>query len=183
MSKVIKEMELNDLRGTFKDVRDLVLLSFDKLDAQGEYTLRKTLREKKIRLKQVKNTLTRKVFKEMNFSVPDDSDYWKKPTVVAFGPAAVATISKAIDAELRGPKTAAKYREKVKVKGAIADGQPIAFDLAKTMPTREELIGQIVGMILGPAQSIAACLTGPASSVASQIQTIAEKKEEGAPAA
>lgn len=183
MSKVIKEMEMNDLRGTFKDVRDLVLLTFDKLDSQNEFNLRKALREKKIRLKQVKNTLTRRVFKELNFSVPDESDYWKQPTVLAFGPAGVATISKAVEAELKDPKKAAKYREKVKVKGAIADGQPVAFDLAKTMPTREELIGQIVGMILGPAQSIAACLTGPASEVASQIQTIAEKKEDAAPAA
>jgi ribosomal protein L10 len=183
VSKVIKKMEMDDLRGTFKDVRDLVLLTFDKLDSQGEYGLRKALREKKIRLKQVKNSLTRKVFKELNFSVPDESDYWQKPTVLAFGPAGVATISKAVEAELKDPKKAAKYRETVKVKGAIADGQPVAFDLAKTMPTREELVGQIVGMILGPAQSIAACLTGPAGEVASQIQTIADKKEDGAPAA
>ncbi|MFO0846134.1 MAG: 50S ribosomal protein L10 [Gemmataceae bacterium] len=183
MSKVIKQMEIDDLRGTFKEVRDLVLLTFEKLDAQSEYALRKALREKKVRLKQVKNSLTRKVFKELNFSVPDESDYWAKPTVLAFGPPGVATVSKAIDAELRNPKTAAKYRERVKVKGAIADGQPVAFDVAKTMPTREELIGQIVGMILGPASSIAACLTGPAGEVASQIQTLADKKEDGAPAA
>ena len=38
-------------------------------------------------------------------------------------------------------------------------------------------------MILGPGASIAGCLTASASQVASQIQTIAEKKpEEGEPA-
>ncbi len=182
MSKVIKEMELNDLRRTFEHVRDLVLLTFNKLDSGGEFQLRKSLREKKIRLKQVKNSLTRKVFKELNFAIPDDSDYWKQSTVLAFGPAGVATVSKAIEAELKNPKNAAKYNETIKIKGAIADGQPVTFELAKSMPTREELIGEIVGMILGPAQSLAACLTGPASQVASQIQTLAEKTEE-APAA
>lgn len=179
MSKVIKQMELDDLRRTFKDVRDMVVLSIEKLDSQGTYNLRRSLRAQQIRLKVVKNTLTRKVFKEMNISVPDNSDYWKNPTTLAFGPGAIAQVSKAIDAELRNPKNVAVYKDKVTIKGAIADGQPVAFDVAKSMPTREELIAQIVGMILGPAQSIAGCLTGPASSVASQIATIADRKEEG----
>ena len=48
--------------------------------------------------------------------------------------------------------------------------------LALKMPTREEAIAQIVGMILGPASAIAGCLTGPISQVASQIQKIGEKK-------
>ena len=53
---------------------------------------------------------------------------------------------------------------------------------ALVMPTRLEAIGEIIGMILGPASAIAGCLTGPGAQVASQIATIADKKEE-APAA
>lgn len=181
MSKLIKEMEMNDLRRHLKDVRDLVILSVNKLDSQADYLFRKTMREKKIQLKMVKNSLTRKVFKELNISVPDDSDYWKKSTVLAWGAGSIGQVSKDIDAELRNPKHAEKYREKVTVKGAIADGQPVTFDVAKAMPTREELIAQIVGMILGPGSAIAGCLTGPASAVASQIEQIS-KKEEGAEA-
>jgi len=37
-------------------------------------------------------------------------------------------------------------------------------------------------MILGPASQIAGCLMGPVSQVASQVQQISEKKEEGATA-
>ena len=51
------------------------------------------------------------------------------------------------------------------------------------MPTRLEAIGEVIGMILGPAQTIAAQLIGPASELASQLKTISEKKEEAAPAA
>ena len=39
MSKVIKQMEMDDLRRTFDGVRDLVVLTSNKLTAQGEYTL------------------------------------------------------------------------------------------------------------------------------------------------
>ena len=62
MSKFIKQMEMNALRETFQDVRDLVVLSVKGLNCHAEHTLRSTLRKKKIRLKQVKNSLTRRVF-------------------------------------------------------------------------------------------------------------------------
>jgi ribosomal protein L10 len=143
------------------------------------------LRKKNIRLKLVKNSLTRRVFQDLNFAVPDDSPFWQKSTVLAFGGGSIKELSKEIEAELRNPKTAALYREKVVVKGAIADGQPVAFDQALKMPTRLEVIGQIVGCLIGPASQIAGCLVGPASQVASQIKQIGEKKDEaaGAPAA
>jgi len=182
MSKVIKQMQMDDIRNAFKGVRDLVVLQFDKLGSHGEYTIRKNLREKKIRLKQVKNTLTRRVFREMNLSVPDDSPYWAKSTILAWGGNSIKELSQAVDGELTSPKTRPLYKDKVTVKGAIADGQPVTFDQAKKMPSREDILAQIVGMIMGPASQIAGCLMGPVSQVASQVQQISEKKEE-APAA
>ena len=184
MSKVIKQMEMDDLKRTFDGVRDLVVLSAERLTAQGEYQLRKVLRGKNIRVRVVKNTLTRKVFRDMDMHVPDDSPYWQRPTMLAWGGGSIAALSREVEAELRAAKNAPLYREKVTIKGAIADGQPVAFDVAKSMPTREELIAQIVGMILGPGSAIAGCLTGPISAVASQIEKVGEPKEgEAAPAA
>jgi large subunit ribosomal protein L10 len=183
MSKVIKQMEMDDLKRTLQGVRDLVVLSAEKLTSQGEYTLRKVMRTKKVRLKVVKNSLTRKVFRELDLQVPDDSPFWRKPTMLAWGPGSIAQIGRDLEAELRAPKNAPLYREKVTIKGGIVDGQPMPFDVLKTIPTREELIAQLVGMILGPGSAIAGCLTGPIATVAGQIQQLAEKKEEEAPAA
>jgi len=183
MSKVIKQMEMDDLKRAFGNVRDMVVLTIDKLTAQSDYTLRSRLRKKQIRLRVVKNTLCRKVFKELNFSIPDDSPYWQRMTMLAFGgPGSIKELSKEVKAELDSPKNAGMYREKVKIKGAIADGQPVDFKTALELPTRLEVIGQIIGALLGPASAIAGCLIGPAGQVASQIEQISEKKEE-APAA
>ena len=44
MSKVIKQMEMDALRNTFKGVRDLAVLSVSKLNSHGEYTFRAALR-------------------------------------------------------------------------------------------------------------------------------------------
>jgi large subunit ribosomal protein L10 len=185
MSKLIKEMQMASIKDTFKEVRDLVVLSVKGLDCHADHAFRAALRKKQIRLQVVKNSLTRKVFGEMGMAISEDSPYWTGPTTLAFASPgiSISEISRAIDAELKNAKMAAAYKDKVNVKGAIAEGQPVGFDVALKMPTRLEAIAQIVGMIVGPGSAIAGCLTGPASQVASQIQTISEKKEEPAAAA
>lgn len=179
MSKAVKEMEMETLRGTFANVRDLVVLSISKLPAQAEYNLRATLRKKKIRVQMVKNTLTRRVFRELGLNIPDSSPYWSGPTALVWGEGSIAEVSRELDGELKGLKTAPLYKEKVNVKGAVADGEPISYEQALKMPTRLEAIGQILSAILAPAGAVAACLTGPAAQVASQVKTLAEKEEEG----
>jgi large subunit ribosomal protein L10 len=184
MSKVIKEMQMDAIKDTFKEVRDLVVLSVKGLDCHADHTLRAALRKKSIRLQVVKNSLTRKIFGDMGIAVRGDSPYWAGPTTLAWGAPgiSIAEVSRAIEAELKNTKTAATYKDKVAVKGAIAEGQPVGFDVALKMPTRLEAIAQVVGTIIGPGAAIAGCLTGPASQIASQIQTISEKKEEPAAA-
>jgi len=182
MSKVIKQMEMASLKNTFKDVRDLAVLSVKKLTCKGEESLRTSMRKKKIRLKMVKNSLARKVLHDLGLNVSDDSKYWQGPTVFAWGAGSVAELTQAIETELKQVKLAALYKEKVVPKGAIADGQEVAWDVALKMPTRLEAIGRVIGQALAPASRIAGQLRGPASKVAGQIKTISEKKEEVAPA-
>jgi large subunit ribosomal protein L10 len=181
MSKVIKQMEMDALTQTFQKVRDLVVLSVKGLDCHADHALRSKLRKKNIRLQVVKNSLTRRVFGELGMKINPESPYWRGPTVVAFGASSIAELSRAVESELKAPKTAGLYKEKVVVKGAIFEGQEVSFKQALEMPTHEEVLGQIVAMILGPASALAGCLTGPASQVASQIQKIAEKEPEAKP--
>jgi len=189
MSKVIKQMEMNDIRRTFDGVRDMVVLTTNKLSAQGEYVFRASLRKKGVRVRQVKNTLARRVFREMNLAIPDDSPFWAKQTMLAWGGDSIAGLSKEVDAELKNPKNATLYRskqeERITVKGAIADGSPVTFDQAKAMPTRADLLAQIVGMILSPGAQVAGCLEGPAKSLAACVKSVEEKleKSEGEAAA
>src|SRR4051812_15989301 len=119
MSKVIKQMEMDALRNTFKGVRDLVVLSAVKLDSLGEVTFRTALRKKNIRLQVVKNTLTRRVFREMDLHIADDSPYWKQPTLLAWGTSSVSELSREIETELKHPKHGPLYKDKVAIKGAI----------------------------------------------------------------
>jgi large subunit ribosomal protein L10 len=176
-------MELDALTKTFGGVRDVVLLGSERVGSLLEFTTRKTLREKKIRLQMVKNTLARKVFESNGVKI--DDKFWSGNTVVAWGGDSIKDLSKAIDALLKDiVKKNPKDEKKFTVKTAVADGQQVGLEMAMKMPTRLEAIGEIITMIMGPASELAACLTGPAAQVVSQIATIADKKEETpAPAA
>ena len=174
MSKAIKQMQMNSLKDTFKGVRDLLMLNIVGLDAINDNTIRLGLRKKGIRLHQVKNSLCRRVFGELGLNGEGLNE---GSTTLAWGAGSLKELSKEVEAIVK------KHDKKIKVKAALADGQAIPFAKALTMPTRQEAIGEIIGMILGPAQTIAAQLLGPAAQLASQLKTISEKKEDAAPAA
>jgi large subunit ribosomal protein L10 len=177
MSKHIKQMQMDVLSKTFDGVRDRVFLSASKVDAITENKVRLDLRKKNIAMLMVKNSLLRRVFADNKFDLADD--VWIGPTVVAWGGDSIKDLSKSVQAALlKGDK----FKDKVKVKAAMAEGLVISFDRALTMPTRKEAIGEIVAAMMGPAASIASALTAGASQLASQIQKISERKPEEAAA-
>jgi len=180
MSKQVKQMQMDVLAKTFQGVKDMVFLTGQGVDATTDNKVRLGLRKKNISLMMVKNSLLRRVFTESGIN-PDDKA-WVGTTVVAWGAESVKDLSKEIESTILKD---AKLKDKVKVKSALAEGQPVTFEQALKMPTRKEAIGEIIAALLGPASSIASALTSPASQIASQIQTISEKKPEGeaAPAA
>jgi large subunit ribosomal protein L10 len=180
MSKQVKQMQMDVLAKAFQGVKDMVFLTTKGVDATADNKVRLGLRKKNISLMMVKNSLLRRVFNDAGIN-PDEGT-WTGTTVVAWGAESVKDLSKEIEATILKD---AKLKDKVQVKSAMAEGQPITFAQALRMPTRKEAIGEIVAALIGPASSIAAALTGPAAQVASQIQTISEKKPEGdaAPAA
>jgi large subunit ribosomal protein L10 len=177
MSKVIKSMEMNALGQTFKEVRDFVVLSPSGVSAQADNQMRLTLRKKNIRLHIVKNSLVQRVFTDLGMTVQSDA-YWKGPTLLAWGGSSMAELSRELETLLR-------KNDKIKVKGAIADGQVVTFKQALSMPTRAEAIGRVIGLALSPASRLVSQILGPAARVAGQIKTLREKPEAApeAPAA
>jgi large subunit ribosomal protein L10 len=173
MSKQIKQLEMDALGKTFRDVRDLVALSVVGLDSKADNQLRLSLRKKNIRLQVIKNSLTRRVFGELGINA---TKIWEGPTTLAWGATSLAELSRELD-------TALGKNPKVKFKGAVADGQEVTFEQAKKMPTKAEAIGRVVMLALAPASRLLSQIRGPASQVASQIKTLSEKAEGEKPAA
>ena len=155
MSKIIKQMEMDALKQTFRDVRDLVALSTVGLNCQKDNQLRLTLRKKNIRLQVVKNSLARRVFDGLGLRA---TRFWEGPTTIAWGGNSLADLSRELD-------TLLKKNDKVKFKGAVADGQEVTFEQALKMPTRTEAIGRVLMLALSPAARLVGQILGPAGRV------------------
>lgn len=179
MSKKIKELELNDLRKTFKGVRDFVLLQPLKLDSAADYTMRKTLREKKIRVKMVKNTLVKKVFDENGVKV----DPGAGPTLLCWGADSPKALGTAVKDVLKQLRPDPKQPEKIKPKTGVADGTAITLEELSKIPTKQEAIGEVLAAVLGPGATLAAAIIGPATNLAGILKTLEDKGGEGAAAA
>lgn len=169
MSKQIKQMEMDSLRNTFKDVRDMVALSVDKLNCHVDHQMRSTLRKKNIRLQIVKNSLTRRVFDELGMSAPG---LWQGNTLLAWGGSSLADLSKELETLLK------KNDKVLKVKGAISEGQEITFQQALKMPTRAEALGRVISLALSPASRLISQILAPAGNLAGQIKTLSERVPE-----
>jgi len=181
MSKLIKQLEMDALKGTFEKVHDLVVLSISGLNCQADNSLRLSLRKKNIRLQVVKNSLTRRIFDELGLKVGADSGFWTGSTVMAYGAGSLAELSRALDGELKElVKKNAKLKDAVKIKGAICEGQEISFDRALKMPTRAEAIARVISLALTPASRLLGQIKAPASRVAAQIKTLSEKSADAA---
>ena len=174
MSKQIKQMQMDALKETFKDVREMVLLTVSGLDCTADNQLRANLRKKNIHVEMVKNSLARRAFGELGLDIPKGSPYWAGTTWLAWGPESVAELSQELDRQVLTNKA---LKDKVTVKGAIAEGQPLSFEQAKSRPTRAQALAAVVAAFMGPAQQIASQIAGPASQIASQIQKISERTE------
>jgi large subunit ribosomal protein L10 len=178
MSKKVKELELKSLQKTFKGVRDLLILEPVKLDSATDYELRKKLREKKIQVKMVKNSLVKKVFTENGVQ----ADAGSGPTLLVWGTESLKDLSTAVDGLIKDLKKDPKAPDKLKIKTAVSEGQPLTIEQAKKVPTRKEAIGSLLAAILGPGSAVSGCLVGPANQLAGVLKAI-EEKAPAAPAA
>ena len=179
MSKKIKAMELDALRAKIGEARDFVLVEPLKVDAGADYTFRKTLREKNIRVQMVKNSYAKKIFGEVNL---DAGEVWTKQTLLCFGGANVKELATTVDTAIKDSKKDPKAPEKYKVKTALADGQVVTLEDAKKMPTREEALGGILSALLAAGGNLLAAVNGPGSTLLAVVKAIEEKAEKGADA-
>ena len=175
--KEIKELELDDLRRRFRGVKDFVILQPLKVDAGTEFEFRKKLRDKKVAVRLVKNTLAKKVFTENGINL----DVWSGPTFLLWGTDSIKELATTVDTLVKELKKDPKAPDKFKEKTAVADGEAITIAVAKTRPTKQEAIGGVLAALLGPGSAVAGCLVGPGGQLAGILQAIEDKGEQAAP--
>jgi large subunit ribosomal protein L10 len=151
----------------------IYLADFSGIDVASVTELRRTLREAGVEYHVVKNRLAKLAASDAGLSSLER--YLEGPTAMAFvqeDPVAPAKILQGfID---RGGKLA--------IKTGLVDGQVLTAEavaqLAK-LPSREELIGKVVGSVQSPLYGLSAVLNGLLRGLVGALAAIKDQQAEG----
>jgi large subunit ribosomal protein L10 len=172
MSKYVKELMMDQLRSDLDGSRSLLILDLKNLDATAEHAMRRNLRKKSIRLRVLKNSLARRVFNELGMD--GLAKFLEGPSAIAWGGEGIAELAKEISAQV-------KTLKKPAIKGGAVDGVIVGpeqvEDITK-LPSREVLIGQVIGLLLGPARQALSLVSTPASTLVGQLEALVKRQQD-----
>jgi large subunit ribosomal protein L10 len=177
MSKAVKQMVIDQIKGRLGECREVLVLDTSRLDGVTDNRFRLALREKGIHLLQVKNTLAQRALADAGVGAMDA--VLTGPSTLVWGSEDIVSLSKEI-------ARWARDIQKLEIKGGAVEGQVVdaqgVVELSKS-PGRLELIGQISGLLLSPGARLAGALLGPGGVICGQLKAMSEKEEEAAAAA
>ena len=179
MSKYVKNLIADNLRGRLQGVDNAILVNVIGLKANLNTRLRTELRSKNIHVMVVKNSLARRAVADTPLA-PMFEDV-SGSTAICWGADDIVSLAKEVT-RLVGSKTF----DPLVPRGGVMDGAKLTADQVSEVskwPSREEQLSLLVGQILGPGSRIAGQLNGPGGSLVSQLKEKAKGEEEPAAAA
>jgi large subunit ribosomal protein L10 len=176
MSKPIKNLIASAYQQEFGDLDGAVLIDIRGVESNDTNALRTDLAGKSIKVRVIKNSLARNVFKDG--ALESLNEYLEGPAAMAYPVGEDASVV-GVARELIDW---AKKLENMEFKGAVMDGIAFGPDEIKKLseyPTKEEAQAQIVQIVLTPGQKLAGSILGPGRKLASLVKAIEEKLEKG----
>jgi len=153
----------------------LYLTNFAGLTVKQTDELRSRFREAGVDYQVTKNTLARLALDRID-GLDALDEHFSGPTAVAFSddPSKPARVIADFleDEDIERPELKAAY-----IEGEIYEGHE-ALESLKKLKSREELVGDIVGLLMAPAQNIVGGLQGPGQTLAGIVQSLAEREED-----
>lgn len=170
MDRAQKEVVVAELGNIFADSGVIVVAQYAGMSVAQMQDLRGRMREAGGSVRVAKNRLARIALEGK--PCEGMSEFLKGQNVLAYSEDPV-TAAKVVEAY-------AKDNEKLVVIGGAMGEEvldPAGVKAVAAMPSREELIATIAGMLGAPASNLAGAIGAPASNIAACIATIAEKDE------
>jgi len=153
----------------------LYLTNFEGLTVAQSNDLRGRFREAGVDYQVTKNTLARIALDRVEGKDALE-EFFAGPTAVAFSedPAKPARVIQDFveDEDVDRPKLKVAW-----IEGEMYD-DPEALDTLADLKSREELIGEIVGLLLSPAQNVVGSLQGSGQRLAGILQSLAEEEND-----
>lgn len=172
MTRDDKDQLINNLAQQISESKHFYLTNIEALDAEQSSSLRRKCFENEITLVVVKNTLLKKALEKI------EGDYEELYPVLKENTSVMLTETGSAPAKLI--KEFRKEWEKPVLKGAyveecayVGDDQ---LEVLASIKSKEELIGDIVGLLQSPAKNVVSALQSGGSTLAGLIKTLQEKE-------
>ena len=153
MAKVeLKQPIIDEIKGFLDGAVAATVVDYRGLTVAEDTALRKALREAGVHYKVFKNTLIKRAAEGTDFAQLDP---------VLDGPTALAVSKDDATAAARVFAKFAKTSPKLEIKGAVVEGKfydAKAVQALAEIPSREELLGRLLGSIKSPISNFARVL-------------------------
>lgn len=172
MNKDQKAQYIEDLAQDLSNANIFYLADTAELTVETINQLRRRCFQQGISLRVVKNTLLAKAMAKV-----EGKDYANLTEVLA-GPTSIM-FSEVGNAPAKLIKEFRKKSEKPLLKGAYIDDAVFIgddqLDTLVSLKSREELIGEIIGLLQSPAKNVISGLTGGGQKIAGILKTLEER--------
>jgi large subunit ribosomal protein L10 len=172
MTKEQKAKYIDELAAELSQAGVFYLADTSELTVETINQLRRRCYQSNIRLKVVKNTLLQKAMESI-----DGKDYSELSGVLS-GPTSIM-FAEVGNLPARIIKDFRKKSDKPLLKGAfideaifIGDSQ---LDALVSLKSKEELLGEIVGLLQSPAKNVISALKGQGGKIAGILKTLEER--------
>jgi len=172
MTREEKSLVIEELTAELANNANIYLTDISGLNAGTTSNLRRACFKAGVKLSVVKNTLLEKAMEA------SDREFGELPTVLKGNTSVMYSETGNVPAKLI--KTFRKKSDKPLLKGAfieeavyIGDNQ---LDMLVDIKSKEELIGEIVGLLQSPAKNVISALKSGGGKIAGIIKTLSEKE-------
>ncbi|WBL23234.1 MULTISPECIES: 50S ribosomal protein L10 [unclassified Zunongwangia] len=173
MTREEKSKVIEDLTAQLADTSTIYIADISGLDAGTTSNLRRACFKANVQLAVVKNTLLTKAMEA------SDKDFGELPTTLKGNTSIM--ISETGNAPAKVIKEFRKKNEKPILKGAFIDEAIYVGDeyleALSNIKSKEEVIGDIVGLLQSPAKNVVSALKSGGGKIAGILKTLSEKED------
>jgi large subunit ribosomal protein L10 len=173
MNKQEKEDIVNSLAEQLRNYKFIYITDTSNLSAGNDNKLRRSLHKQGIKMQVAKNTLIRKAMEASG------NNYGELPSILK----GTSAIMFSDDAKIPALtiKEFRKTNDKPLLKGAYIDSDVFIgdsqLDVLTKLKSRNELIGEVIGLLQSPAQNVISALQSGGNKLAGIVKTLEERAQ------
>jgi large subunit ribosomal protein L10 len=171
VTRQAKEAQLKTLVEDLSEAKGVVFAQYRGLTVKEIDKIRKNLRKENVKYQVVKVTLLKKAFEQLGIN----SDEFKYT-----GPIAIAISQDDETTPARIIKALNKEHQNLALDGGMLEkkviGKQMVMQLAD-LPSKHQLLGQLVSVIAGPARGLVTVLSGNMRQLVYALNAIADAKK------